>query len=164
MAAQPSARMLMHFCVPGESQSQVRFVGITTIQTVIRNTFKQLSNCPGFGQDKVNFCQNPGRGTAGWADPTPIWPNRAGYSIPCAVTLGSSVGGGVAGTLLRLGRAQQQFGPRARFCSAGLFCVFPFFVSLLFLFPLFAVLLNCRYPDPPVSASFFSFSSACRRG
>ena len=45
---------------------------------------------PGFGQDRVNFHQNPGRGTAGQADPT--WPNRAGYSIPCAVTLGS--GGG----------------------------------------------------------------------
>jgi len=46
--------------------------------------------CPGFGQDRVNFHRNPGRGTAGWADPT--WPNRAGYSIPCAVMLGS--GGG----------------------------------------------------------------------
>ena len=31
-------------------------------------------------------------------------------------------------------------------------------------FPLFAVLLNCPYPDPPVSASFFPFSSARRRG
>jgi len=35
---------------------------------------------------------------------------------------------------------------------------------LLLLFPLFAVLLNCPYPDPPVSACFFSFSSARRRG
>jgi len=40
----------------------------------------------------------------------------------------------------------------------------PFSVSLLLLFPLFAVLLNCPYPDPPVSASFFPFSSAPRRG
>jgi len=32
-------------------------------------------------------------------------------------------------------------------------------VSLLFLFPLFAVLLNCLYPDPLVSACFFTFSS-----
>jgi len=31
-------------------------------------------------------------------------------------------------------------------------------------FPLFAVLLNCPYPDPPVSASFFPFSSARRWG
>jgi len=50
--------------------------------------------CPGFGQDRVNFHQNPGRGTAGWADPMPTQPNRAGYSIPCAVILGS--GGGWA--------------------------------------------------------------------
>jgi len=45
-------------------------------------------------------------------------------------------------------------------CSAGLYCVFPFSVSLLFLFPLFAVLLNCPYPKRPVSACFFPFSCA----
>jgi len=49
-------------------------------------------NCPGFGQDRVNFHQNPGRGTEVWADPTPTWPNRAGYSIPCALMLGSGEG------------------------------------------------------------------------
>ena len=43
-------------------------------------------------------------------------------------------------------------------------CVFSLSVSLLLLFPLFAVLLNCPYPDPPVSACFFAFSSAPRRG
>jgi len=43
-------------------------------------------------------------------------------------------------------------------------CVFSFSVSLLFLFPLFAVLLNCPYPDPPVSACFSPFSSAPWRG
>ena len=48
--------------------------------------------------------------------------------------------------------------------SAVLFCVFSLSVALLFLFPLFAVLLNCPYPDPPVSASFFPFSSAPLRG
>jgi len=42
--------------------------------------------------------------------------------------------------------------------------VFSLSVSLLFLFPLFAVLLNCPYPDPQVSACFFPFSSAARRG
>jgi len=47
-------------------------------------------------------------------------------------------------------------------CS--LCCVFPFSVSLLLLFPLFAVLLNCPYPDPPVSACFFPFSSEPQRG
>jgi len=52
-----------------------------------------ILDCPGFGQDRVNFHRTPGRGTAGRADPT--WPNRAGYSIPCAVRLGS--GGGKRG-------------------------------------------------------------------
>jgi len=49
--------------------------------------------CPGFGQDRVNFHGTPGRGKAGGADLT--WPNRAGYSIPCAIMLGS--GGGELG-------------------------------------------------------------------
>jgi len=48
--------------------------------------------------------------------------------------------------------------------SCGLCCVFPLSVSLLLLFPLFAVLLNCPYPDTPVSACFFPFSSVSRRG
>jgi len=78
--------------------------------------------------------------------------------------LGSGAGGGAAGMRSRLGSAQQRFGPRERFCSAGLFCVFPFSVSLLLLFPLFAVLLNCPYRDPPVSACLFPFSSAPRQG
>ena len=39
--------------------------------------------CPGFGQDRVNFHQEPAGDTARRADPT--WPNRAGYSIPCAL-------------------------------------------------------------------------------
>jgi len=51
---------------------------------------QQLTRCPGFSQDRINFHWNPGRGTAGQADPT--WPNGAGYSIPCAAMLGS--GGG----------------------------------------------------------------------
>jgi len=119
--------------------------------------------CPGFGQDRVNFHQNPGRGTAGWADSTPTWPNRAGYSIPCALLLGSGGDGGAAGTLSRLGSAQQRFDLRERFCSVGLFCVFPFSVSSLFLFPLFAVLLNCPYPDSPVFC-LFSFHSPPHSG
>jgi len=48
--------------------------------------------------------------------------------------------------------------------SALLFRVFSVSVPLLFLFPLFAVLLNCPYPDPPVSACSFPFSSAPRQG
>jgi len=90
------------------------------------------------------------------------------YHVPsCWVPVGGSWG---AGTHSRLWSAQRRCGPGERaglfcgLCSAGLFCVFPFSVSLLFLFPLFAVLLNCPYPDPPVSACFFPFSSAPRHG
>jgi len=46
----------------------------------------------------------------------------------------------------------------------GLCCVLSLSVSLLLLFLLFAILLNCPYPNPPVSASFFPFSSAPQRG
>jgi len=104
---------------------------------------------------------NPGRGTAGQADPT--WPNRAGYSIPCAVILGSG------GWAVRRGLSRGLgvgCGGRGRWLSGlcVLCCVFSLSVSLLFLLPLFAVLLKCPYPDPPVSACFFPFSSAPRQG
>jgi len=111
-----------------------------------------LSVCPGFGQDRVNFHWNPGRGTAGRADPT--WPNRAGYSIPCAVMLGSTGG--------ELGSGNSLEARLSGLCD--LCCVFSLSVSLLFLFPLFAVLLNFPYPDSPVSACSFPFSSAPCRG
>jgi len=59
-----------------------------------------------------------------------------------------------------LGGAGQREGATARECAAAggesgsvrsalLCCVFSLSVSLLLLFPLFAVLLNCPYPDPP---------------
>jgi len=64
---------------------------------VIFPLWSHFCYCPGFGQDRVNFHQHPGRGIAGWAGPTPTWPNRARYSIPCAVTLGSGGGGAAAG-------------------------------------------------------------------
>jgi len=67
----------------------------------VLNTYKGKLSCPGFGQDRVNFHRTPGRGTAGRADPT--WPNRARYSIPCAVMLGSGGGQLGAGTHLWLG-------------------------------------------------------------
>jgi len=75
-------------------------------------------------------------------------------------------GSGVAGTHSRLGSARRQSGRAALFCglcSEGLFCVFPFSVSLLSLLSLFAVLLNCPYHNLPVSACFFPFSSAPQR-
>jgi len=49
--------------------------------------------------------------------------------------------------------------------SGSVFVVFsPYLYRCCSCFPLFAVLLNCPYPDPPVSACFFSFSSASRQG
>jgi len=85
------------------------------------------------------------------------------YHVPsCWVLVGGSWGGG---THSRLRSARRHFCPGERLCgSCGSCCVFSFSVSLLFLFPVFAVLLNCPYPDPPVSACFFLFSSAPRWG
>jgi len=82
------------------------------------------------------------------------------YHVPsCGVPVGRS---GTAGTHSQLGSAQHRSGLEERLCGlCGLCCVFPLSVSL---FPLFAVLLNCPYPDPPVSACFFPFSSAPRGG
>jgi len=61
-------------------------------QTAFQNAILiTITNCPEFGQDRVTFHHNPGRDTAERADPT--WPNRAGYSIPCAVMPDSGWGG-----------------------------------------------------------------------
>jgi len=51
-----------------------------------------VTGCPGLGQDRVNFHQNPGRGTAGWADPTP--PGQAEPGIPYHVPVRLGSGGG----------------------------------------------------------------------
>jgi len=118
--------------------------------------------CPGFGQDRVNFHRTPGRGTAGGVRADPTWPNRARYSIPCAVTLGS--GGGRVARRER-SRGLGVCGARAVRESGSVSVVFsPYLYRCCCCFPLFAVLLNCPYPYPPVSASFFSFSSARWRG
>ena len=106
----------------------------TTIKVLA--IFLGMSGCPGFGQDSVNFPQNPGRGTARWSGPTPTWPNRAGYSVPRAVMLGSSEGGSAAGTHSRLGSVWRRSCSGERLSvSCGSCCVFSLSVSLLFLFP-----------------------------
>jgi len=124
-----------------------------------------LPDCPGFGQDRVNFHQNPGRDTDGGADPT--WPNRAGYSILCAVMLGSGKGGGVVrrgGNSLAVRElvvaVVEGGSPDCAVCVG----FSPYLYRCCYCFPSFAVLLNCPYPDPLVSACFFPFSSAPRRG
>ena len=84
------------------------------------------------------------------------------HVLSCWVLVGGSWAGG---THSRLRSARHRSGPGEWLCeSCGLCCVFSLSVPLLFLFPLFTVLLNCPYPDPPVSASFFPFSSAPRQG
>jgi len=68
------------------------------------------------------------------------------------------LGGGKAVAAQERAAAAGGEGGSVRSCC--LFCVFSLSVSLLFLFPLFAVLLNCPYPDPPVFAFLFPFSSS----
>jgi len=76
---------------------------------VVPSCFKKefdKTRCPVFGQDRVNFHWNPGRGTARRADPT--WPNRAGYSIPCASCWVPVAGNRAVGTHSRLGSSRWQ--------------------------------------------------------
>ena len=117
--------------------------------------------CPGFGQDRVNFHQETGGTTVGQGDPN--CPNRAGYSISCAVMLGSDWGGPAR---RELSCGSGACGGRWELLSA--FWCFVLFILLICIIvvtvPLFAVLLNCPYPDPPVSACFFPFFSAPQRG
>jgi len=77
--------------------------------------------------------------------------------------LGSGGGGGAAGTHSWLRSAQHQSCPGERVCCVSLCHIFSLSVSLLFLFPLFAVLLNCPYPNPPVFLPV-SFHSPPHRG
>jgi len=118
--------------------------------------------CTGFGQDRVNFQRNPGRHTAGRADPT--WPNRTGYSIPCAVMLGSGWGLGGDGhggsSVAAREHAAAAGGESCSLCSI-LFCVFSLSVSLLSLFPLeqwskWVVLITQRAEwETPVAQEFW---------
>ena len=98
------------------------------------------------------------------ADPT--WPNRARYSIPCALILGSGGGGQRGGNSLAAwrGTAPVLFGRAAVWVVRFVVVFSPYLYRCCSCFPLFAVLLNCPYPDPPVSAFFFPFSSTRRRG
>jgi len=135
----------------------------TGARTRLLSICSQLTACPEFGQDRVNFHQKVGGNTARRADPT--WPNRAGYSIPCAFTPDSGWGElGRGKSLAAQEHVAAAGGESGSPLSAILFCVFSSSVSLLSLFPLFAVLLNCPYPDPSVSVCFFPFPSAPQRG
>jgi len=120
--AKPTGILSFFFCGVGNSSC-----------TCIRGRNGQ-GCCPGFGQDRVNFHRNPGRDTAGQADPT--GPNRAGYSIPCAVMLGSGGGERGGGNSLAARERGHRSGLGERLCgSCSLCCVFSLSVSLLLLFP-----------------------------
>ena len=101
--------------------------------------------CPGFGQHSVNFHRNRGRDTAGRADPT--WPNRAEYSTPCAVIP-------VGGTWAVGVHSAQRWERLSGLC--GFCCVFSLSVSLLFLFPLFAVSVKLPLSRPTSFCLFLS--------
>jgi len=115
--------------------------------------------CAGFSQDRVNFHRTPGRGTAGRTDSHLAKQSRVFHTM-CRHA--GFQWGGVGWRELTRGSGARGGGAGERLCGlCGLCCIFSSSVSLLFLF---AVLLNCPYPDPPVSASFFPFSSAPRQG
>jgi len=95
----------------------------------------------------------------GWLTPPGQTEQGIPYHVPSCWVL--AVGGAGQQELTRGSGAR---GGSGSLYSAGLCCVFSLSVSLSLLFHLFAVLLKCPYPDPPVSASFFPFSSAPQEG
>jgi len=125
-----------------------------------------LGKCPGFGQDRVNFHRTPGRGTAGGWGLTPPGQTEPGvpYHVPSRWV---PVGGAARRGLTRglgWGAAPVRFGRAAVWVVRFVVVFSPYLYRCCSCFPLFAVLLNCPYPDPPVSASFLSILSARRRG
>jgi len=129
------------------------------------NTSK-LAVCPGFGQDKVNFHWTPGRGTAGGWGLTPPGQTEPGIPYNVTVMLGSGGGGRRSRNSIVAwgGVAPVLFGRAAVWVVWFVVEFSPYLYRCCSCFPLFAVLLNCPYPDPLVSACFFSFSSARRQG
>ena len=140
---------------------QLRLSGISTI-----NRWKEKAQCPGFGKDRVNFHRTPGRGTAGGWGLTP--PGRTELGVPYPVTSRWVPVGGARRREGTRGLGGRSAGPVSGERLSGLHCSLLCFLLICIVgvpvFPLFAVLLNCPYPDPPVSACFFPFSSAPRRG
>jgi len=109
--------------------------------------------CPGFGQDTANFHRTPGRGTAGGWGLTP--PGQTEPGIPYHVrSRWVPVGeGGQRGgnSLAAWGGAAPVLFRRAAVWVVLFIVVFsPYLYRCCSCFPLFAVLLNCPYPNPPV--------------
>jgi len=110
-----------------------------------------------FGQDSVNFHWNPATQLGGLTQPGQT-EQGIPYHVPsCWVLVGRGSGVAETQSWLRSGKS----GSVRSCCLCRLFSLS---ILLLFLFPLFAVLLNCPHPDPLVSACFFPFSSPPQRG
>jgi len=112
--------------------------------------------CPGFVQDRVNSHRTPGRGTARWWGLTPPGQTEPGipYHVPSRWV---PVGGGRHGgdSLAASGGAAPVLFGRAAVWVVWFVVVFsPYLYRCCCCFPLFAVLLNCPYPDPPVFCLF----------
>jgi len=107
---------------------------------------------PGFGQERFNFHQKPGAGTARLADPD--WPNKwdIRYYVPSRWV---GVGELARGSGVHWGLGSESCS--VQFCD--LFCIFSLSVPLLLLLASFSILSNLPYPDPRVFAFFFPFSS-----
>ena len=92
-------------------------------------------DCPGFGQNRVNFHRNPGRGTAGGWGLTP--PGQTEPRIPYHVTSRwVPVGDWRGGNALAAWAGAASVLLRESGCCTVRGCVFSLFVSFLFLFSL----------------------------
>ena len=140
-----------------EHKTEQEYEEVSWYSAKIKDTSLTLSLhlycCPGFSQDSVNFYQKPGLITARLAHLN--WPNKTGYSIPCAVMLGSGEGMGWGKLMAAWEHAGHRV-VRVALCISlfVLYILLPSF--LLLLFAPFAVLLNCPYPDPRVFCLFLS--------
>jgi len=122
--------------------------------------------CPAFGQDRVNFHQTPGRGTAGTAGGWGLTPpGKTEPGIPYHVmSRWVPVGGSARWGLTCSWGARGAGAVRESGSVVRVWVVFsPYLYRCCYCFPLFAVLLNCPYPDPPFFC-LFSFHSPPHRG
>jgi len=84
---------------------------LLTIHYMLSWKSVSIGNCPGFGQDRVNFHRTPGRGTArgGWPNPNLTKQSRVFHTM--CLMLGSAAGELGGGNSLALGSMQRrQFG------------------------------------------------------
>ena len=115
-----------------------------------------LRMCAGFSQDRVNFHRTPGRGTAGRTDSHLAKQSRVFHSM-CRHA-GFQWGGAARREFTRgSGVRAPVLSGRMALCVVRFVVVFsPYLYHYCSCSLLFAVLLNCPYPDPPVFCLFLS--------